>query len=131
MSCRHARRARLLDIRLQFLLIGIFYRLNYIQGAEERSVQLRVTPMKKYVVAAGIAVGALFGLSAQAAPLATNTTAIQTQVSQDGAIAKVQHWRWGSGGHHRRWGSGGHWRWGSHGGWHNRHRSHWRHGSRW
>jgi hypothetical protein len=99
--------------------------------------------MKKYVLAAGIALGAVFVLSAQAAPLATNATAIQAQVAQDGAVAKVQHWRWGShhrhwrrhGGHwrwgsggHYRWGSGGHYRWGSYG-WHGRHRSHW--GRRW
>jgi hypothetical protein len=93
--------------------------------------------MKKYVIAVAIASGALFGLSAQAAPLSTETAAVQSQVAQESATSKVyyyhgrhrSHWRHGSGG-------GGHWRWGSGRRWggdwgHNRHRSHWRWGSRW
>ena len=81
--------------------------------------------MKKFALAIAIASGALFAVSAQAAPLASNTAAVE-QVTQDSAVTKVwhnrgrSHWRWGS-----RGGWGGGW------GWHNRHRSHWRWGSRW
>jgi hypothetical protein len=82
--------------------------------------------MKKYAIAIAIASSALFGLSAQAAPLSSETAAVQSQVAQESATSKVyyyhgrhrSHWRWGSG---RRGGDWGH----------SRHRSHWRWGSRW
>jgi hypothetical protein len=45
--------------------------------------------MKKYVSAIVIAVGALFGVSVQAAPLASSTTAVQTEVAQHSATQKV------------------------------------------
>ncbi len=90
--------------------------------------------MKKYVLAIAVAFAALFGLSAQAASLSSNATAVQGQVTQD-AIPVYHsryrsHWRWGS---RHRWGHNryrSHWRWGSRG-WHNRRRSHARRGSRW
>jgi hypothetical protein len=92
--------------------------------------------MKKLALAIAIASGALFGLSAQAAPVTSTVSGLQGQVSGD--AVKVWHHRWGYGGgyyyygghnrhwSHRRWGSGGyyyghgrywsHRRWGS-GGW--------------
>jgi len=89
--------------------------------------------MKKYVLAIAVASGALFGLSAQAAPVSTGASAIQNQVP--GNVVKVLHCRywsggWGCGGWHRRWWS--HRRWGS-GGWygHSRYWSHRRRGSYW
>lgn len=94
--------------------------------------------MKKYVLAIAIASGALFGLSAQAAPLATGPAGLQNQVTSD--AVKVFHCRnwsggWGCGGggwghnrwgSHRRWGSGG---WGGGWGGHRRWWSHRRWGS--
>ncbi len=74
--------------------------------------------MKKYVLAVAIASGALFGLSAQAAPVSPATFGVQNQVTGD--AVKVWHCRRWSGG----WGcGGGGW------GWHGRYRSHWRWGS--
>jgi hypothetical protein len=73
--------------------------------------------MSKYVFAIVIAFGALFGLSVQAAPLASSTSAVQSQVS--GSAVEVRHCRYWSGG----WGCG----WGGH----SRYWSHRRHGSRW
>jgi hypothetical protein len=52
--------------------------------------------MKKYMIAISIAFSALFGLSAQAAPLTVNTPAVQSQVAQDSATTKV-YWRRGYG----------------------------------
>ncbi len=52
--------------------------------------------MKKYMIAIAIAFSALFGLSAQAAPLTENTAAVQSQVAQDSATTKV-YWRRGYG----------------------------------
>jgi len=72
--------------------------------------------MKKYVVAVAIASGALFGISAQAAPVASGTYGVQNQVSGD--TVKVWHCRRWSGG----WGCGG-------GGGHSRYWSHRRWGS--
>ncbi len=93
--------------------------------------------MKKYMLAIAVAFAALFGLSAQAAPLSPNTAAVQGLVTQDATVVqwhnrRRSHWRWGSRGgwgwHNRR---RSHWRWGSRGGWgHNRYRSHSRWGSR-
>jgi hypothetical protein len=89
--------------------------------------------MKKYVLA--ISSGALFGLSAQAAPVSTEASAVQNQVTT--GVEKVWHcrywsggWGCGGGGWHRRWWS--HRRWGS-GGWygHSRYWSHRRRGSYW
>ncbi len=73
--------------------------------------------MKKLVFAVAIAAGALFGLSAQAAPVSSATHGVQSQVTGD--AVKVLHCRRWSGG----WGCGG---WG---GGHSRHWSHRRHGS--
>ncbi len=85
--------------------------------------------MKKYVVAIAIASGALFGLSAQAAPLSSQLNTLQSQTVPGDAVQKVWHCRAWSGG----WGCG----WGPLGvlpgpgwGWHNRWRSHYRWGSR-
>ncbi len=72
--------------------------------------------MKKYVLAIAIASGALFSLSAQAAPLSSSPAGLQNQVT--GTAVKVWHCRRWSGG----WGCGG---WGGH----SRHWSHRRHGS--
>ncbi len=62
-------------------------------------MQLKVKPMKKYVVAIVIAFGALFGLSVQAAPLSSNAVAVQTvqaQVAKESAATKVWYYRrWG------------------------------------
>jgi len=69
--------------------------------------------MKKYVLAIAIASGALFGLSAQAAPIASSPAGLQNQVT--GTAVKVWHCRRWSGG----WGCGGGWRWG--------HRRYWSH----
>lgn len=70
--------------------------------------------MKKLVFAAAIATGVLFGLSAQAAPLSSSVSGVQSQVTA-GAV-KVWHCRpwsgwcgWGHGRHRS------HWRWGSRG----------------
>jgi hypothetical protein len=64
------------------------------------------------LVAGGIGLAGTAGVSA--API--NGAAIGNAASETSQVTKVQHWRWGSGGH-RRWGSGGgHWRWGSRGG---------------
>ena len=64
--------------------------------------------MKKYVLAAAIAAGALAGLSAQAAPLSSPSSAVEAQVT--GTAIQVYHCRWRSG-----WGCGwGHHRWRSH-----------------
>ena len=73
--------------------------------------------MKTYLIAIVIAFGALFGLSAQAAPLTSQSLTLQDQVSSGNAVQKVWHCRYWSGG----WGCGG--------GWHGRWRSHWRWGS--
>ena len=88
--------------------------------------------MKKYVLAIAIASGALFGLSAQAAPVPSTASGVQNQVTGD--VVKVWHCRWGSGfgcggwGWHNRWRS--HNRWGSGYGWgHGRYWSHRRWGS--
>jgi hypothetical protein len=75
--------------------------------------------MKKYVLAIAIASGALFGLSAQAAPVSTGASAVQNQVTSD--VEKVYHCRYWSGG----WGCGGGW----YG--HSRYWSHRRRGSYW
>jgi hypothetical protein len=88
--------------------------------------------MKKYVLAIAIASGAFLGLSAQAAPVSSAVSGVQSQVTGD--AVKVFHCRgwsggWGCGGG---WGHGRYWshrRWGS-GGWgHGRHWSHRRWGS--
>lgn len=62
--------------------------------------------MKKYVFAIVIAFGALFGLSVQAAPLTSNTVAVQTQVAKESATTKVWYYRrWGYyRPYYRRWG---------------------------
>ncbi len=73
--------------------------------------------MKTFVFAIVIAFGALFGLSAQAAPVSSSAAAVQGQVQSD--AVKVWHCRAWSGG----WGCGGGW---GHGRWH----SHRRWGSR-
>lgn len=78
----------------------------------------------KYALALMLALGALFGVSAQAATVSEPAT-IQSEVATKGAVQKVYwHNRWRS---HHRWGSRG-WGWGW--GWHNRWRSHYRWGSR-
>ncbi len=59
--------------------------------------------MKKYVIAIVIAFSALFGLSVQAAPLASNTTAVQTEVAQQSAAQKVYWVHRGYGWHRRGW----------------------------
>jgi hypothetical protein len=90
--------------------------------------------MKTFLLAILIAFGALFGLSAQAAPAFSDAAAVQGQVKGD--AIKVWHCRywsggWGCGrGWHSRWWS--HRRWGS-GGWygHGRRWSHRRRGSWW
>jgi hypothetical protein len=74
--------------------------------------------MKTLVLAIALAFGALFGLSAQAAPATSDATAVQGQV-KDGAL-KVWHCRRWSGG----WGCGGGWG-------HGRRWSHRRRGSWW
>ena len=70
--------------------------------------------MKKYALAIAIASCALFGLSAQAAPVSSAMSGVQNQVTGDA----VQVW------HCRHWS-------GHCGGWHYRHhywrRHHWRH----
>jgi hypothetical protein len=71
--------------------------------------------MKKYFIACAIASSALFALSAQAAPAASDASGIKGQVG--GSAEKVWHCR--------RW-SGG---WGCGGGGHSRYWSHRRHGS--
>ena len=78
--------------------------------------------MKKYVLAVAIASGALFGLSAQAAPVSSPLSGLQSQVTGDAVLA----------GHCRRWSGGWHCGGGGGygGGWgHSRHWSHRRHGS--
>ncbi|MFY9642380.1 MAG: hypothetical protein WCD20_17985 [Rhodomicrobium sp.] len=63
--------------------------------------------MKKYVIAVAIASGALFGLSAQAAPVASSTYGVQSQVSGDAVkVWHCRHWSggWGCGGHRYGWG---------------------------
>jgi hypothetical protein len=88
--------------------------------------------MKKYVLAIAIASGAVFGLSAQAAPISTDASAMQNQVTNDvEQVAHCRYWSggWGCGWGHNRWWS--HRRWGS-GGWgHSRYWSHRRRGSWW
>jgi hypothetical protein len=90
--------------------------------------------MKAFAFAAAITFGALFGLSAQAAPASSVAPVLQAEAVVAGATVKVQHWRWGSRGFHKR--DRSHWRAGSRGprwggpGFHNRARSHWRWGSR-
>jgi hypothetical protein len=74
--------------------------------------------MKTFVLAIVIAFGALFGLSAQAAPAASDAVAVQSQVK--GEAVKVYHCRRWSGG----WGCGG-------GDGHSRRWSHRRRGSWW
>ncbi len=74
----------------------------------------------KYALASLVALGALLGVSAQAATV-TEPSTIQTTAS-DPAVQKAQYY-W-----HGRWRS--HHRWGSRWGWHNRWRSHYRWGSR-
>jgi hypothetical protein len=74
--------------------------------------------MKTFVLAIVIAFGALFGLSAQAAPAASDAAAVQSQVKGD--AVKVWHCRYWSGG----WGCGGGWG-------HGRRWSHRRRGSWW
>jgi len=74
--------------------------------------------MKTFVLAIGIASGAFFGLSAQAAPVASDAASVQSQVKSD--AVKVWHCRRWSGG----WGCGG-------GGGHSRYWSHRRRGSYW
>jgi hypothetical protein len=76
--------------------------------------------MKKYMLAVSIASGALFALSAQAAPLSSQPSVVKTEVATGDAVQKVwwhgryrSHWRWGS----RGWG----WGWG----WHRHHWHHW------
>jgi hypothetical protein len=89
--------------------------------------------MKKYMLAIAIASGALFSLSAQAAPVSTGASAVQDQVTTN--VEKVWHCRYWSGG----WGCGGGWhsrwwshrRWGSGGYGHSRYWSHRRRGSYW
>lgn len=72
--------------------------------------------MKKLVLAVAIASGALFSLAAQAAPVSTIVSGVQSQVTGD--AVKVFHCRSWSGG----WGCGGGWG-------HGRHWSHRRYGS--
>jgi len=79
--------------------------------------------MKAFIFAAAIAFGALFGLSAQAAPISTVAPTLTAEAAVSGAVT-VQHWRWGSRGYHGR--DRSHWRWGSRGG----RGGHWRWGSR-
>ncbi len=70
--------------------------------------------MKKYVLAIAIASGALFGLSAQAAPVTSSASAVQYQVTR--AAEQVRHCRFWSGGWGCGWGHGRYWshrRWGS------------------
>ena len=81
--------------------------------------------MKKYMLAIAIASGALFSLSAQAAPIATGPAGLQNQVASD--AVKVWHCRGWSGG----WGCGG---WGGHDRWRSHHRwgsGGWGHGRYW
>ena len=86
--------------------------------------------MKKYALAIALASGALFGLSAQAAPVSSALSGVQNQVTTDAVqVYHCRHWSggwhcgggWGHSRHwsHRRWGSGG---WGLR--WH-RHHHHW------
>jgi hypothetical protein len=78
--------------------------------------------MKKYVLAVAIASGTLFGLSAQAAPVAPAASGVQNQVSSETVqIGHCRHW---SGGWHCGGGYGGGSGWG-----HSRHWSHRRYGS--
>jgi hypothetical protein len=80
--------------------------------------------MKKYVLAVAIASGALFGLSAQAAPVSSPLSGLQSQVTGEAVLAG--HCRRWSGGWHCGGGGGG----GYGGGWgHSRSWSHRRHGS--
>ena len=75
--------------------------------------------MKKYLLAVALVSGALYGVSAQAAPVSSAATGVQNQVTSD--AVKVWHCRsWSHG-----WHCGG-------GGWggHSRYWSHRRHGSR-
>jgi len=48
--------------------------------------------MKKYVIAIVIAFSALFGLSVQAAPLASDAAVVQAQMAQESGATKV-YWR--------------------------------------
>lgn len=83
--------------------------------------------MKKYVLAVAIASGALFGLSAQAAPVSSTFSGLQSQVAGD--AVQVGHCRRWSGGWHCGGGGYGGGGYGG-GGWgHGRHWSHRRHGS--
>jgi len=88
--------------------------------------------MKKYLLAVAIASGMFMSLSAQAAPVPSAASGIQSQVTGD--VMQVRHCRPWSGGWrcgywgHRRWRS--HRRWGSRGWHHRRHWSHRRWGSR-
>jgi hypothetical protein len=85
--------------------------------------------MKKYLLAIAVTSGSVFGLSAQAAPVTTQFSTLQSQVAPDGAAQKVWHCRRWSGG----WGCGygplGVLPLGPRWGYHGRHRSHWRWGS--
>jgi len=97
--------------------------------------------MRKYLLAIAIASGAFFGLSAQAAPISSAASGVQSRVTGD--AVQVYHCRGWSGGWHcgggyggGGWGHGRYWShrrhgssgWG--GGWgHGRHWSHRRHGS--
>jgi len=74
--------------------------------------------MKKLVLAVAIASGALFSLAAQAAPVSSIVSGVQSQVAGD--AVKVFHCRswsgvWGCGGG---WGHGRHWSHRRYGSWH-------------
>jgi hypothetical protein len=64
----------------------------------------------KYLVAAFIAIGAMFGVSAQAAPLSPASVQTEQAIATGGSVEKVC-WGGGCG-----WGGGG-WGWGGGGGW--------------
>jgi hypothetical protein len=83
-----------------------------------RKIRQRGNSMKTFVIAIAVASGALFSLSAEAAPLTSDATAVQGQVK--GAVVTIRHCRSWSGG----WRCGGDWD-------HGRRWSHRRRGSWW
>jgi hypothetical protein len=102
----------------------------YIDNNRGKEQPSKGVHMKKYMLAIAVASGALFSLSAQAAPVVSSVAGVESQVTS--SAEQVHHCRywsggWGCGyGHSRYW---SHRRWGSHGWGHGRHWSHRRYGS--
>ena len=90
MSCRSAACEKVKCNKVR-LVLDFSARIHIFAIAEGKGRRSKDMLMKKYVLAIAIASGALFGLSAQAAPVSSAVSGVQSQVTGD--AVKVYHCR--------------------------------------